>query len=100
MKRTNVVLDEELLENARRALGEKTYSGTITKALEKLVRQEKFWAAYRKFEELAHGEGVFDPEYVAEKTRKSVIAQTRSRKRVSAHEARVPATRRKPRGAR
>ena len=44
---------------------------------EKLVREEKFWAAYLKFETLAHGEGVFDPEYVAEKTRRSVTAHTR-----------------------
>lgn len=72
MKRTQVILDDELLENARRILGEKTYSATINVAPGKVVRQEKFWAAYRKFEELAHGEGFFDPEYLAEKTRKSV----------------------------
>jgi len=97
MKRTNVVLDEELLERARRALGEKTYSGAITKALEKVVRQEKFWEAYRKFEELAHGEGVFHPDYIKEKTRNSLQRPT---KRVSAHEARAPKGRGKQRGSR
>lgn len=87
MKRTNVILDEDLLERARRALGEKTYSGAITKALEKVVKQEKFWEAYRKFEELAHGEGVFHPDYLKEKAQKSL---QRPKKQVSAHEARVP----------
>ena len=73
MKRTNVVLDEELLEQARRVLGEKTYSGAITRALQKVVRQAEFWEAYRKFEQLAHSEeGFFDPEYVREKTSKSL----------------------------
>jgi len=86
MKRTNVVLDEDLLEGARRALGEKTYSGAITKALEEVVRQEKFWQLYRQFEHLAHTEGVFDPEYVKEKAAKSF----RTSKRRSAYEARAP----------
>ena len=38
MKRTNVVLDEELLEEARRMAGERTYSGAINKALAEYVR--------------------------------------------------------------
>ena len=98
MKRTNVVLDEELLERARRALGEKTYSGAITKALEKVVRQEKFWEAYRKFEELAHSpEGFFDPEYLKEKAAKSVKPQ---KPRVAAHDARAPRSRKQRRGSR
>jgi hypothetical protein len=97
MKRTNVVLDEKLLERARRALGEKTYSGAINKALEKVVRQEDFWEAYRKFEELAHGEGVFDPDYIKEKTRNSL---QRPKKRISANEARAPKARGKRRGSR
>ncbi|HET8774885.1 MAG TPA: type II toxin-antitoxin system VapB family antitoxin [Thermoanaerobaculia bacterium] len=87
MKRTNVILDEELLESARRALGEKTYSGAITRALEKVVKQEKFWEAYREFEKLAHSdEGFFDPEYLKEKTAKSLTA---SKQRVSAHDVRM-----------
>jgi hypothetical protein len=97
MKRRNVVLDEELLEQARRALGEKTYSGAITKALEKVVRQDKFWEAYRKFEELAHSpEGVFDPAYLKEKESKSLSTT----KRVAAHEARAPRSGGKLRGTR
>lgn len=38
MKRTNVVLDEELLERARQVTGERTYSAVVTKGLEELVR--------------------------------------------------------------
>ena len=41
MKRTNLVLNEELLEEAVRLSGEKTYSGTVTKALEDYVRRAK-----------------------------------------------------------
>jgi Arc/MetJ family transcription regulator len=95
MKRTNIVVDEQLLESARRALGERTYSGAITKALERVVRSEKAREAIRTFEELAHTEGVFDPDYILEKKRNSVSAN-QPKKRLSAHEARV----RKPRGSR
>lgn len=41
MKRTNVVLDERLLEEATRLSGEKTYSGTIARALDDFVRRAK-----------------------------------------------------------
>jgi Arc/MetJ family transcription regulator len=39
MKRTNVVIDEELLEEAVRVSGERTYSRTIERALEEMVRR-------------------------------------------------------------
>jgi Arc/MetJ family transcription regulator len=39
MKRTNLVLDEQLLEQATRLSGEKTYSGTVNRALEDFVRR-------------------------------------------------------------
>lgn len=38
MKRTNLVLDEALLEEARQVLGERTYSETVNKALKEAVR--------------------------------------------------------------
>ncbi|MGH2525071.1 MAG: type II toxin-antitoxin system VapB family antitoxin [Anaerolineales bacterium] len=38
MKRTNLVLDEEKLDEARRLSGERTYSGTVNRALDELVR--------------------------------------------------------------
>ena len=41
MKRTNVVIDEELLAEAVRLSGERTYSRTIERALEEMVRRAK-----------------------------------------------------------
>lgn len=41
MKRTNVVLDEKLLEEATRTLNKKTYSATINFALEEALRMHK-----------------------------------------------------------
>jgi Arc/MetJ family transcription regulator len=41
MKRTNVVLDEDRLEEARRLLGAKTYSDTINQALSEAIRSAK-----------------------------------------------------------
>ena len=41
MKRTNLVLDEKLLEEATRELGLKTYSATVNKALEEVLRIRK-----------------------------------------------------------
>ena len=39
MKRTNVVLDEDLLEQAVRVSGERTYARTIERALREMVRR-------------------------------------------------------------
>ena len=41
MKRTNLVLDERLLEEATRVSGEKTYSAAVMRALEDFVRRAK-----------------------------------------------------------
>jgi Arc/MetJ family transcription regulator len=41
MKRTNLVLDEKLLEEATRLSGEKTYSAAVGKALQDFVRRIK-----------------------------------------------------------
>ena len=41
MKRTNLVLEEKLLEEATRLSGEKTYSATVQRALEDFVRRIK-----------------------------------------------------------
>jgi Arc/MetJ family transcription regulator len=41
MKRTNLVLDEQLLEEASRLSGERTYSRTVERALEEFVRRAK-----------------------------------------------------------
>jgi Arc/MetJ family transcription regulator len=39
MKRTNLVLDEHLLAEARKLSGEKTYSAAVTRALQEFVRR-------------------------------------------------------------
>jgi Arc/MetJ family transcription regulator len=41
MKRTNLVLDEEVLEEATRLSGEKTYSAAVMRALTDFVRRAK-----------------------------------------------------------
>lgn len=41
MKRTTLVLDEELLEEAQRLSGERTYSGVVGRALDDFVRRVK-----------------------------------------------------------
>jgi Arc/MetJ family transcription regulator len=41
MKRTNLVLDGDVLEEARRISGARTYSETVNQALAELVRQHK-----------------------------------------------------------
>lgn len=41
MKRTNLVLDEQVLEEAVRLSGEKTYSATVQRALHEFVRHVK-----------------------------------------------------------
>ena len=40
-KRTNLVLNEQLLEQALRLSGERTYSRTVDRALEEYVRRAK-----------------------------------------------------------
>lgn len=46
MKRTNLVLDEKLLEEALFRSGERTYSGAVTRALEEFVKRGRALAAY------------------------------------------------------
>ncbi len=88
MKRTNVVLDEELLEKARQASGERTYSATITKALEAVVKQERFRRALEEFDRASLKGGVFHPDYLAEKSANSMLDESKAR--MSANEKRAP----------
>ena len=55
MKRTNLVLDEKLLDEATRLSGERTYSRTVERALEEFVRR----ANARRILELA-GSGLWE----------------------------------------
>jgi Arc/MetJ family transcription regulator len=41
MKRTNLVLDEGLLAEATRVLGERTYSAAVNTALQEVIRMRK-----------------------------------------------------------
>jgi Arc/MetJ family transcription regulator len=60
MKRTNLVLDERLLEEAVRLSGERTYSGAVERALDDFVRR----ARARKILALA-GSGLWQGDLVA-----------------------------------
>ena len=55
MKRTNLVINEKLLEEATRLSGERTYSRTVERALEDFVRRIKA----RRILELA-GSGLWE----------------------------------------
>lgn len=57
MKRTNLVLNGELLEEATRLSGERTYSRTVERALEEFVRRAKA----RRLLDLA-GSGLWEGE--------------------------------------
>jgi Arc/MetJ family transcription regulator len=100
MKRTNVILDEELLERARRILGEKTYSATINVALEKAVRQDKFWNAYREFEQEAAKGDFFWPGYLEETRPNAYSLQEKPKKRVSGQVKSAPRKKSVRRGTR
>lgn len=41
MKRTNLVLDEQVLQEATRLSGDKTYSATVQRALKEFVRRAR-----------------------------------------------------------
>lgn len=101
MKRTNVVLDEELLEQARRVTGERTYSATVNRALAEMVRKDDFWTAYDDFRVLG------DPDdhwlnYLKDLRPNAYVNQApqRKTKRVAANERRAPGTSKAGRGPR
>lgn len=100
MKRTNVVLDEKLLEKARRASGERTYTATITKALEEYVRKRDFWDAYKEWAEETRKGGTFWPGYLEELRPASRAVLMKPKQRISAHETRAPRKKNAKRGSR
>jgi Arc/MetJ family transcription regulator len=83
MKRTNVVIDEELLEEAVRVSGERTYSRTIERALEELVRRAKA----RAIDQLA-GSGLWQGDLGEMRGDVSAVRETRGVYRV--RKRRVP----------
>jgi post-segregation antitoxin (ccd killing protein) len=99
MKRTNVIVDEELLEKARAATGERTYSATITKGLELLVQRQRFQKALERVQELAAEGDFFDREYVT-RMWPDVASRLWPPQRASAHERRLPTRKATRRGTR
>ena len=67
MKRTNLVLDEDLLETATRLLGVKTYSEAVNRSLELTIKHAKI----RGLLELA-GTGAWDGDLTEMRQDKSV----------------------------
>ena len=72
MKRTNVALDEQLLEEAVRVSGERTYARTIERALEEMVRRAKA----RGIEQLA-GSGLWIGDLSSMRGDHPVVARER-----------------------
>ena len=76
MKRTNLVLDERLLEEALRLGGEKTYSGTVERALELFVQRIKA----RQILDL-RGTGAFEGDLAAMREDKPLRRRARTARR-------------------
>ena len=76
MKRTNLVLDELLLETAREVLGARTYSATVNLALQEAIRT----ARLRDLAELV-GSGVWEGDLSQMRDDRPRRRATRGRKR-------------------
>ena len=98
MKRTNVVLDEKLLEKTRQVSGERTYSGAITRAMQELVRRHDFQRALAEYETEVKKGGFFWPGYLEEIRPNAYSAS--SKRKVSASEKRAPRKKERKRAAR
>jgi Arc/MetJ family transcription regulator len=72
MKRTNIVIDDALLEEAVRVSGERTYSATVERALEEMVRRAKA----RRIYELA-GSGLWQGDLSAMRDDRPVTVRER-----------------------
>lgn len=62
----NIVVDEELLEKARVATHERTYSGAINKALEDIVRRNRFLELLHELAEADERDELFYPGFAEE----------------------------------
>ena len=83
MKRTNLVLDEELLREATREMGLKTYSATVNAVLKEAVRRMRV----RKLADF-----VGKVEWIGDL---SEMREDRPRKRSTKRAAKLPPARRK-----
>ena len=73
MKRTNVVLDEELLDEAVRVLGRKTYFATTNLALEEAIRVRNIQQMSKHF-----GKGLWIGD-LAEMREEEIVASRKKR---------------------
>ena len=73
MKRTNLVLDASVLEEAVRLSGERTYSAVVNRALADFVRRIKA----RRILELA-GSGLWEGDLSSMRSGAEVVAEGRS----------------------
>jgi Arc/MetJ family transcription regulator len=78
MKRTNLVLDEELLEQALRLSGERTYSRAVGRALQEFVRRVRAG----RILQLA-GSGLWDGDLSVMRADRSGATQRARRRRVA-----------------
>ena len=74
MKRTNLVLDEQVLEEATRLSGDKTYSATVQRALSEFIRR----ARARQILEL-RGSGQWEGDLAEMRADRSTRARKRTR---------------------
>ncbi len=74
MKRTNLVLDEKLLDEATRLSGERTYARTVERALQDFVRRAKA----RRILELA-GSGLWEGDLATVREDRGVYRTKRRR---------------------
>ncbi|MBV9497267.1 MAG: type II toxin-antitoxin system VapB family antitoxin [Acidobacteria bacterium] len=95
---TNVAVDEELLEQARRVTGERTYSGTVNRALAELVRREKLKKSFEKM--YADGDP-FRPGYLEEiRPNSQAVIEESPKRRVTSNARRAPREKARSRGSR
>ena len=76
MRRTNLVLDEQLLEQATRVLGAKPYSAAVNTALQEVIRLKKVQRVADFF-----GSGIWEGDLATMREDKRVPGKRRRRPR-------------------
>lgn len=76
MKRTNLVLDENLLKDATRLLGAKTYSAAVNTALEETIRVLKIRGLVEFF-----GKNIWDGDLSSMREDQSTSKKSKKQKR-------------------
>lgn len=94
MKRKNVIIDEALLEKARLATGERTFSATVNRALQDVVRRHNFKTSLAELQEDVAKGDFWDRDYV-EQMWPEVAEKMWPKRKMSADEKRLPTKGRK-----